>query len=399
MRRTVVLLALSAVVSHALARSTFPILLPAIEDELLGSNQLAGALTTINFGAYLLGVAVVTAISGWIEPRRLLLVGLASAALGFALLAVAGSFAQLGLGLALAGAGSAGIWMSIPAIATSTVPADRRGTVMGLLSSTMGLGIVVASQGTNVVRAVRDDDQAWRPTWVGAAVYSVVLLAITIAFLRTPETARISGGVSLARLRSVPRWLPLTVGYWLFGVIVSSFTPFFGAALEEKGFSRAHVGNLYSLFGLAAVFGAVSLGRISDRVGRRPVLLGTMIVMGGSALLVPTGREPFAAIAALSFGVASFTFPVLVAAHVSDHLQDREFSNAFGALTLIYGSALVFGPVISGTIGDSRFGFDAVFLLVAAATLAATLAMSRLPRAQPGRQGHRPRCSRPQSVD
>lgn len=383
MKRTVLLLALCGVVSHTLARSTFPVLLPAIEDELLDSHQQAGLLTTINFGAYLCGVALVTTISGRYEPIRVLLTGLVSAAMGFVLLSMADGFGLLGLGLALTGLGSAGIWMSVPAIATSTVPANRRGTVMGLLSSMMGLGIVTVSQGTNAFRAVRSDDQAWRPTWVAASIYAVVLIMLIAALLRPPKTARIAGGVSLTRLRTVPGWLSLIVGYWLFGAIVASFTPFFGVALEESGLSRAHVGNLYSAFGLAAVIGAVSFGRVSDRVGRRPVLLGAMLVIAASGLLVVVGREPYAAIAAVSFGVASYTFPVLVAAHLSDHLKDREFSNAFGALTLIYGTALVIGPVISGTIGDSRFGFDLVFLLVTALACVSAVFLSRLPTPVP----------------
>ena len=347
MKRTIALVALSAIVSHALARSTYPILLPAIEDELLSNHQEAGLLTTINFAAYLVGVALVTTISGRIEPVRLLRYGLVSAGLGFALLARADGFIELGAGQTLIGAGSAGIWMSAPIIATATVPANRRGTVMGLLSSTIGLGVFVVSQGTNAVRAVQDNDQAWRPTWIGASVFAFVLFAVMLALLRTPPTARIAGGVSLDRLRAVPRWFALMAGYWLFGLIVSSFMPFFGAALEEKGFSRNHVGNLYSLFGLAAVVGAVSLGRVSDRVGRRLVLVGSMLVMAASGLLVLTGREPFASVAAVMFGAASFTFPVLIAAYLSDHLQDRAFSNALGALTLIYGTALAIGGPLS----------------------------------------------------
>ena len=100
--------------------------------------------------------------------------------------------------------------------------------------------------------------------------------------------------MSLTRLRSVPRWRAMTVAYWLSGLIVSSFTPFFGAALEEDGFARDHVSNLYSLFGLAAALGAVSLGRISDRVGRWPVLVAAMMMTAAAAALVLTGREPFA---------------------------------------------------------------------------------------------------------
>lgn len=380
MKRTVALLALSAVVSHALARSTFPILLPAIEQELLDNHQLAGLLSTVNFSAYLVGVGFVTMVSGRIEPRRMLLGGLTAAGVGFVTLAEAEGFWMLAIGQGLAGAGSAGIWMSAPVLATSAVRPNQRGMVMGVLSSTMGLGLIVISQGTNMVRAIQDDDSLWRPTWAAAAVYTAVLLLAVGAFLRTPATAAISGGVSLARLRSVPAWAALTVGYWLFGLVISGYTPFLAVALEERGFSRTHVTVLYSVFGLAAVVGAVNLGRVSDRVGRRPVLLGSILALGVAAALVLTGREPFASLSVITFGAASFTFPVLIAAYLSDHLEDRSFSNALGALTLVYGTSLAVGPFIAGTVGDSRLGFRTVYGTVAVLAGAAALVISRLPR-------------------
>jgi len=377
--RTVALLALSGVVSHALARSTYPILLPAIEEELLANHQQSGLLTTINFGAYMAAVALVTSIGGRFELARILRVGLLTAGIGFVVLAAADDFASLAVGQALAGVGSAGIWMTAPVIATASVAANRRGTVMGLLSSTMGIGIIASSQGTRAVRALADDDRIWRPTWVGAALFAVVVLAAMIVALRAPATASIAGGISLERLRAVPGWLALTIGYVLSGLVVSSFTPFFGAALEEVGFSRSHVANLYSLFGLAAVFGAVSFGRISDRVGRRPVLFGAMVVVSTASALVLTGREPYATVAALLFGAASFTFPVLVAAYLSDHLKDRAFANALGALTLIYGVALLTGPFVAGTVGDSTLGFEAVFIGLTCCSLLAALAIHAVP--------------------
>ena len=365
MRRTVALLALCGVVSHSLSRSTYPILLPAIEDELLASHQQSGLLTTANFAAYMLGVGVVTSVGGRFEPARILRFGLLTATVGFWVLATAGGFWTIALGQALAGMASAAIWMTAPALAASTVGPNRRGTMMGLMSSSMGVGIVAVSQGTRWARAVTADDELWRPTWIAAAVFTIGLLAAISVGLRTPSTAAISGGVSLARLRSVPGWLPLLAAHLCSGLIVASFAPFFGAALEEEGFDRAHVANLYSLFGLAAVFSAVSLGRISDRTGRRPILIGALVAMSAASGLVVLGREPFATIAAIVFGAASFTFPVLVTAYLSDHLKDRAFSNALGALTLIYGISLIIGPAVSGTIGDSTLGFDAVFLALA----------------------------------
>ncbi len=379
MRRTVALLALCGIVSHTLARSTYPILLPAIEEELLDNHQQSGLLTTANFAAYMLGVGLVTTISGRYEPRRILRVGLLVAAGGFGVLATASGFWTMALGQGLAGVASAGIWMTAPALATSTVAANRRGTMMGLMSSVMGVGIVLSSQGTRWMRAASGDDQLWRPVWIAAAAFTAILLVAIAVGLRTPPTASIPGGVSLTRLRSVPGWLPLLAAHLCSGLIVSSFAPFFGAALEDEGFDRAHVANLYSLIGLAAVVAAVSLGRVSDHTGRRPVLLGSLAAMSATSLMVIIGREPFATLAAIGFGAASFTFPVLVTAYLSDHLKDRAFSNALGALTLIYGCSLIIGPTVSGTIGDSQLGFDAVFAGLAVIALVGVLTARSLP--------------------
>jgi predicted MFS family arabinose efflux permease len=373
----------SAVVSHALARSTLPILLPAVESELLSNRQQAGFLGSANFVAYLVGVGLVTVVSGRIEPIRLLATGLASALAGFVALAVAGGFGPLVVGQALTGLGGAGIWMAAPTIATAVASDHRRGLVMGLVSSTMGLGILAVGQGTNLVRGLADDDGLWRPTFVGAGLFAAAVLTVVLAVIRVPPTAPVEGGVSLARLRTVPRWGVLVVGYVLFGLVVAPFAPFFGLLLKDHGFSAGHITNLFSLLGLAAVVGPVNLGRLSDRVGRQPILTGSMAAISVAAALTLTGREPWVGVAIAVFGATSFTFPVLIATYLRDHLQDRAFANALGALTLIYGIALIVGPAAAGTVADSSLGIEAVFVAMTAIAAVAAVAVALLPRTGP----------------
>ena len=393
----IVAMASCAVVSHALARATFPILLPAIETELLSNRQQSGLLGSANFVAYLVGVAVVTVISGRVEPMRLLLGGLVAALIGFVLLAVADGLWSLAAGQALTGLGSAGIWMSAPAIATGAAPPNRRGMAMGFMSSAMGLGILLAGQGTNLVRAVGDNDQLWRPTWMAAAGFAGLMIAIIGLLIRVPATEPVEGGVSISRLRTVPRWVVLACAYWLFGLVSSSFPGFFGLLLKDQGFAPGHITNLFSVLGLAAVIGAINLGRISDRVGRRPVLAGAMFAIGISAILALIGREPYAALAIATFGAASFTFPVLTVAYIRDHLEDRAFSNALGALTLIYGTALILGPSLAGTIADTDLGLEAVFIGLSAVAMASAAFAAFLPgraTAEPAPAGLRQRIER-----
>jgi MFS family permease len=372
-------MAAAVVVSHALARSTFPILLPAIETELLTSRSQSGLLSSTNFVAYLVGVAALTTISGRAEPVRLLRIGLAAATAGFGVLAGAGSVAALAVGQALTGFGSAGIWMSAPTIATGATPTSRRGLVMGLLSSAMGLGILLAGLGTGLSRSVADDDSVWRPTWVASAVFAAAILVGVSTVLRVPATEPIAGGVSLRHLRTVPRWTTLATAYFLFGLASSAFTGFFGLLAKDAGFTPDHITNLFSLFGLAAVVGAVNLGRISDRIGRRPVLAFSMVAIGSAAILALVGREPYAAIAIALFGAASFTYPVLTVAYLRDHLTDRAFANALGALTLVYGGALVLGPALAGFVADSSLGLDTVFAALAVVSFLAAATALRLP--------------------
>lgn len=367
-------------VSHTLARTTYQVLLTAMRDDLLNqSNQQAGLLATVTFIAYMVGVAIMTQFSGRFEPLVTLILGLWVCIGGLLILTVAGDFAQLTGGVALLGSGSAGIWMSVPAIATGAVNASRRGVVMGFLSSAIGFGLVLIGQCVRLVRGVLDDDAAWRPIWAIGAAFAAIVMLLVIALMRPEPTEHADTRISLANLRQVDGWIPLTAAYILFGLVISGYAPFLGAKLTEDGFSEAHVATLYSLIGLSAIFGAVSLGRLSDRVGRRPVMATAMVMIAVASLLVLTGREPFASISAIINGSFSFAFPVLVTATLRDQVSDRAFSNALGALTLLYGISLFVGPVIGGAIGDSAAGFDLLYLLVAIMAVASALLVLVVP--------------------
>ena len=379
MNKTVSIIALCGIVSHSLARLTYPILLPAIEADVLANHKQSGVLSTVGFAGYLGGVAVATSISGRVEPLGLLRTGLGLAAVGFATLGFAPGFKTLIVGQALAGLGSAGIWMSAPVLATALVAPHRRGTVMGAFSSLMGLGIFAVAMSINAMRSVVDNEGAWRPVWLAACGFAVALLVGVMLSIRAAPTAKISGGIGLGRLKAVPRWKSLAAGYWLFGLVNSSFSVFLGVALEHQGLSRDYVTTLYSTFGLAAAVAAVGMGRLSDRVGRRLVLSGAALGLSLAAVLVLAGSPVLASIAAPIFGASSFVFPVLVVTHLRDHVADRAFANALGALTLFYSSALMAGPAIAGVVADTPLGFNTVFGFAAVGSVGIAYFILRLP--------------------
>lgn len=370
------------VVSHIFGRFTLSLLLPAIRDDIVDSNTAAGVLGGANFAGYILGVVGVTLIAGRVEPIRLMRLGLAIAGVALVLLAVAPSFFVLGAGVWLIGFGGAGIWVTAPALATALAPASRRGVVLGALTAAMGVGMLIVSQSTTLYRSVVVDDGAWRPVFGIEAVVTALILIGVIALVRMKPTERThERGVifSAAALRSIPGWVLLTVSYTAFSTLAGAWMQFLGLALEEDaGFSRTHINNSFSVFALAAIPGPLVMGRLSDRIGRNPALAiaaGSCVV---ASLLVTTNAEPWTSIAVALFGAGSFSVPILTAAAVRDHLDDRSFSTAFGAMTILYGFGSFSAALIGGALADWRGSFDLVYVLLGAlAAISAAAAIAR----------------------
>ena len=370
------------VVSHMFGRSTISILLPAIRQDLVDSNTAAGVLGGSNFAGYIIGVVFVTVLAGRAEPIQLMRAGLVISAAALFLLAIAPSFLVLGIGVWLAGFGGAGIWVTAPALATANVPASRRGAVLGALTATMGIALLLLSQGTTLFRKIVDNDDAWRPIFGIEAAVTVAILVAVFVLVRPTATAQQSqrGTLFSARaLRSIPGWLLLVVCYTSFSALAGAWTQFLGLALkEDAGFSSAHVNNLFSVFAVCGIFGPLLMGRLSDRIGRDRALAIAAAISVTASLLLTINAEPWSSIAVGLYGAGSFSVPILTAAAVRDHLDDRSFSTAYGTITIIYGIGSFSAALLAGVIADWRGSFDLVYVLLGVlAAVSGTTALMR----------------------
>src|SRR5260370_18154566 len=74
-----------------------------------------------------------------------------------------------------------------------------------------------------------------------------------------------------------------------FGIVIP-ILPYYAQTLGAGGFG---LGALFGVYSLMQFFGTSLLGRLSDRVGRRPVLLATMLINApGYVLLAFAGTYP-----------------------------------------------------------------------------------------------------------
>ncbi|WP_273786817.1 Tet(A)/Tet(B)/Tet(C) family tetracycline efflux MFS transporter [Brucella intermedia] len=113
-----------------------------------------------------------------------------------------------------------------------------------------------------------------------------------------------------------------------------------------------HYGILLSLYALMQVFFAPVLGRVSDRFGRKPVLLGSLI--GATidyAIMSASSHLWVLYIGRILSGVMGATMAV-GAACIADAMEDGTRAKAFGWLSACYGGGMILGPVIGGALGN-----------------------------------------------
>ncbi|MCW2714536.1 MAG: putative arabinose efflux permease, family [Frankiales bacterium] len=365
-RTVVALVALASGVAQAFGRFSYAILLPAIDRDLLGSYALAGLVGTANVAAYLLGTVVVSATARRADPTAMIRWGLCGSLVGLLVLWRAEGAVALAVGLSLTGVAGAFIWVPAPGLAGSVVRPSRRGAAIGWAGSGIGLGIVFASA-LAALLASRGGDATWRTVYLVESVLAGLALALCMVLLRPQGSPAAAEVVRSGALRRVPGWASLVGGYTAYGLAYSIYTSYLVSALEDdSGFSRGHAAGVYTLVGVALIFGGVLLGRLSDRWGRGRLLVVGYLVMGASILLALVGAEPFAAVSALAFGVTMSGLAAVIAAHLSDTLTPREFAGAFGRCTLAFGMAQVLGPPLGGWLAETTGSFVVPFLVGAA---------------------------------
>ncbi|MXY02101.1 MAG: YbfB/YjiJ family MFS transporter [Acidimicrobiales bacterium] len=379
----VVLVALSGVVSHVFGRATVGVLVPAMADDLELSDTLIGALGSANMGAYFTGVIIVTFTAGRIEPFTLLRAGIVTSTLGLAVIGTASSPAAIVIGTALAGLGGGGIWLTAPVIASEGVPASRRGAALGTLTATMGAALIGVPIATTALRNAAGDDALWRPVWLAQAALSIVLLLALSLLVRARRTERVAAVGGLGALRQIHGWKRAVAAYVGFAYMASSFANFLGRTLEsDHDFSRTAATLAFSVMGAGSIVGALTFGRLSDRIGR-PATMATVMALSAVAGATLAAQIPSGAIvvvAVVIFGGASFSFPSLTATFVSDHVSDRTFAAVLGTMTMFYGPASVIGPAASGWLADRTGDFSATYWAIAAIALTSGVCMATMRR-------------------
>jgi DHA1 family tetracycline resistance protein-like MFS transporter len=145
-----------------------------------------------------------------------------------------------------------------------------------------------------------------------------------------------------------------------FGIIIP-LLPFYAETFQA---GSAALGVLVASFSLMQFIFSPILGRISDNVGRKPVLMISILTSAASFVLFAVANSFF--ILLLSRIVAGLATETAVAqAYIADITSKEERASGIGKVGAAHGAGFIIGPAIGGFLsvyGFSAPGFAAVFL-------------------------------------
>lgn len=369
----------------AFDRLTVAYLSPYIVADLGITNGDLGLLAAALSGA----IAITSFLGGRLADktgrRKLILIvctivfSIGSGAGGFA-----ATFAILFLARFLLGVAEGPIMPIAQTVMAETSAPERRGVSMGFMQMVGAFGI--AGIAGPLVATQLADDYGWRIT-LFISVLPGLLLALGLLLFLKPDTKpdteapenRIGMMESIRQLLAIPNMrvslaIAGMVTAWL--VLQNTFLAVF--LTDVKGLTPTTAGGVIAMGGVAGIIGGISLPFLSDRIGRKPVMIGASLagILGPIALLTfpadPTWLSAAILIGWLPLGIAPLYCATIPTESVSPLLASSAVGLSMGTAEL-FGGVVV--PPIAGVVADS-FGLEWVFYIcIGLALTAAAIAL------------------------
>ncbi|MFJ9179168.1 MFS transporter [Streptomyces sp. NPDC102360] len=266
-RGTVVLFAVACGAAVANVYFSQPLLV-TMGQELAMSPALVGSVVTVTQIGYGLGLFFLVPLGDMTDRRRLIVAQLLLLVLALAVVATSGTAAVLLAGMAATGF-LAVVTQTLVAFAASLAPPVARGRVVGLVTSGVVIGILLARTASGLVA----DLAGWRAVYLASATLTALLAPVLYRVLpghggTRPEPLRY-GRLLRSTVTLFARERLLRVRALLGLLIFAAFSTLWSSValpLSRPPYSWSHsaIGAL-GLIGVAGALAANVAGRLNDR--------------------------------------------------------------------------------------------------------------------------------------
>ncbi|MBY0222191.1 MFS transporter [Sporosarcina aquimarina] len=138
--------------------------------------------------------------------------------------------------------------------------------------------------------------------------------------------------------------------YLGFGIII----PILPEVILAEGYSEVHVGGLLTIYALSSFFTAPLWGSLSDRTGRKKLIMIGLLGFSASFFLFAVFMHhlPLLYVSRIIGGIFSGALYTAVTGFVADLTTEENRNKYMGLLGMSIGLGFIFGPAIGGILGD-----------------------------------------------
>jgi len=309
------------------------------------------------FGAYAASVLAGTwplgRLADRVGRRTPFLWGLLGVGATTVLFAFASSYPVLLLARVLQGFAAAATWTAGLALLAEGFPSERRGQAMATAFAAANVGILLGPP----VSGVLSESLGPRSPFLLAAGIALADAAARVLLLRDDEPPRgerlgLAGLLGSATVRTLAGAMALGAALW--AVLESTLPLHLDATLRM---TASEIGLLFAAAALAHTLTSPLMGRLSDRVGRLPVLRVGFVL---AALLIPLpaflATKPAVAVSMAALGVTASFVMSPVSPGLADAVEamgSRSFGSVFSLVNVVYAVGMLAGPLLGSALVEA----------------------------------------------
>jgi MFS transporter, OFA family, oxalate/formate antiporter len=371
-------------------RYSYGTLLPEMLTSLSITKAQAGVIYASYFIAYSILSPIFGLLSDRINMRVLISVFVAVMGVGTFLMQFPTSVVQASIFFTIAGIGCAACWAPVMALAQRWISDKHRGLNLAIIDAGSSLGVMMSGAFIPVVVAGFDWQMGWRILGIAAIVLGAVdLILIRNRPASEPKKAPVKykgqgklGGMTYRQVLRDRRFWLIGLAYLLTGfVVIIPFTFISTYAVQELSFPYGSATLLITIIGAGGLLGKLTLGPLSDKIGRLRILILCAIILALGSLGIAYSRGIALMVICGLFGIGYGACWALYAACASDFFSKQSAGGIIGLWTFFLGVGSIMAPIIAGWTADTTGTLMWAFVMAAVAGIGSLLLLLPVLRA------------------